>query len=241
MKPNRKLAETAVPGGARLALYEHDGAFAIRMDGRQLMTSVMHESERVLGELATAHLGHRENPRILVGGLGLGFSLAGVLQQVGPRAMVEVAELVPEIVRWNREYLQSLNGALLNDPRVAVRTDDVWDLLVPRRGGRYDAVLLDTDNGPVAMVQKRNARLYAPSGIKRLMDALRPGARAAIWSANRDQSFERNLNRAGFRVVVVPAKLYAAARRQAVTIYLADKPGGPAIGLPDSGEANPVS
>ena len=223
MKPERKLAETTTRSGARLTLHEHDGNYAIRMDGQTLMNSALAASELLLGELAVARLTNQPAPSILIGGLGLGFSLRSVLAKVAPTAKVHVAELIPQVVAWNREFLTAVNGKLVDDPRVTIFTDDVWNVLSHTTPGRYDALLLDIDNGPTAMVQQPNARLYRPAGIRLLATALKPGGRAAIWSAALDHAFAERLTLAGFRVEAVPAKLYDKAKRCGCTIYVADK------------------
>ena len=224
MKPERKLAETTTRSGARLTLHEHDGNYAIRMDGQTLMNSALAASELLLGELAVARLTDQPAPSVLIGGLGLGFSLRSVLAKTNPTAKVYVAELIPQVVAWNREFLTAVNGKLVDDPRVTVFTDDVWNVLIHTTPGRYDALLLDIDNGPTAMVQQPNARLYKPAGIQLLFAALKPGGRAAIWSAALDHAFADRLTLAGFRVEAVPAKLYDKAKRCGCTIYVADKP-----------------
>jgi len=224
MKPERKLAETTVRNGVLLTLHEHDGSYAIRLNGQTLMLSVQSASELLLGELAVARLANQPAPRVLIGGLGLGFSLQSVLAKTGLAATVHVVELIPQVVDWNREFLAALNGKLLDDPRVTLFTDDIWNVLLRATSGQYDALLLDIDNGPAAMVQQPNARLYKPSGIQLLLAALKPGGRAAIWSAARDYAFADRLVFAGFRVEAIPAKLYAKAKRCGCTIYVADKP-----------------
>ena len=224
MKPECKLAETMTRSGARLTLHEHDGDYAIRMNGQTLMNSALASSELLLGDLAVARLKDQRAPSVLIGGLGLGFSLRSVLAKISPAAKVYVAELIPQVVAWNREFLAAVNGKLVNDPRVTVFTDDVWNVLTHTPPDRYDALLLDIDNGPTAMVQQPNARLYKPAGIRLLMAALKPGGRAAIWSAALDHAFAERLATAGFRVEAVGAKLYEKAKRCGCTIYVADKP-----------------
>lgn len=226
MKPERKLAETALPSGAKLALFEHDGVYAIRLNGQTLMNTALSASEVLLGELAVSRLAGKPAPRVLIGGLGLGFSLQSVLALAGVDTTVQVAELVPLIVEWNREFLGDINGQLLTDPRVTVIVDDVWNVLshhAQNERTRYDAILLDVDNGPSAMVQKPNTRLYTAKGIQLLMSALHPGGRAAIWSAGPDRAFAERLDDAGFRVESIPAKLYPKAKRAGCTIFIADK------------------
>jgi len=224
MKPECKLAETVTQSGARLTLHEHDGDYAIRMNGQTLMNSALAASELLIGDLAVARLTDQPAPSVLIGGLGLGFSLRSVLAKTGPTATVHVAELIPQVVEWNREFLTTVNGQLVDDPRLTIFTDDVWNVLARSARDRYDALLLDIDNGPTAMVQQPNARLYTPQGIRLMLLALKPGGRAAIWSAALDHAFADRLTRAGFRVEAVPAKLYAKAKRCGCTIYVADKP-----------------
>jgi spermidine synthase len=223
MKPNLKLAEAITPDGARLMLYEHDGSYCIRLNGQELMHSSITASEILLGELAAGRLSRQANARVLIGGLGLGFTLKSVLAKAGRATRVQIAELIPEIVDWNRKFLAHLNGKLLNDSRVEVLVEDVWNVLARSSPARFDAILLDIDNGPTAMVQKQNARLYDRDGLARIAAALKPGGRAAIWSARPDRAFADRLAKAGFKVEVIPAKLHPNASRCAYTIYVADK------------------
>jgi spermidine synthase len=201
----------------------HDGSYAIRLNGQNLMNSARAASELLLGELAVAGLADQPAPSVLIGGLGLGFSLQSVLARTGPGATVHVAELIPQVVDWNREFLTAVNGTLVDDPRVTVFTDDVWNLLAHTTCDRYDALVLDIDNGPTAMVHQPNARLYNPKGIRLMLRVLKPGGRAAIWSAAPDHAFADRLAQAGFRVQAIAAKLYASAKRYGCTIYIADK------------------
>jgi spermidine synthase len=223
VKPTRKLAETRTPDGARLALYEHDGNYCIRLGQQELMHSSLNISELRLGELATERLASHAHPSVLIGGLGLGFTLRSVLKTQGPDATVQVAELIPAVVDWNREFLSGLNGTLLDDPRVEVIVADVWEVVARAGRSRYDAVMLDIDNGPDGLVQQRNNRLYRHDGLQRIATALKPGGRAAIWSAWLDHGFARRLAEAGFMVQTIPAKLHANAKRCAYTIFVADK------------------
>ncbi|MBA4150816.1 MAG: spermine synthase [Verrucomicrobia bacterium] len=223
MKPNIKLAEAITPDGASLVLYEHDGTFCIRLNGQDLMHSAVAESELLLGELAAKNISNYAQPTVLIGGLGLGFTLKSVLEHIGPEAKVHVAELMPAVVAWNREFMAQLNGSLLDDPRVHLFIEDVWHVIA--RGGRakYDAILLDIDNGPQAMVQKKNERMYDAFGLRQVSNALKPGGRVAIWSACADHEFVDRMSDVGFQVKVVPAKLYANAKRCAYTIFVGDK------------------
>jgi spermidine synthase len=224
MKPNRKLAETTTPDGGRLALYEHDGDFCIRLNCQDLMHSRVAASELRLGELAAEALSSVPDSVCLIGGLGLGFTLKGLLEKSGPGAKVQVAEIIPEIIDWNRNLLSDLNGALLKDSRVEVLPRDVCEVIANAAPAQYDALLLDIDNGPTAMVQKQNSRLYSLKGLQQIASALKPGGSALFWSASADRGFAERLARAGFKTKVVSAPLYAGAKRSAVSIYIAGKP-----------------
>jgi len=223
LKPTVLLAETRTPDGARLTLHQHDGSFCIRLDGQDLMHSVTSASEILLGELAAEPLAAHRAGRVLIGGLGLGYTLKAVLAQAGPKAVVEVGELMPEVVEWNRTFMAGLNGKLLDDPRVKVRFGDVVETIARARPESYDALLLDVDNGPSPMVRAGNVRLYGPRGLEVLKSKLRPGGRLAIWSACPDRSFEARLRAAGFVAEAIPAKLFPTAKRSAYVIYVGDK------------------
>lgn len=223
MKPNVTLAETKTPNGARLTLVEHDGDFCIRVNGQQLMHSAVTSSEMQLGAVGCERHAGKKGLRVLIGGLGLGFTLKSVLQKIGRTDTVHVSELFPEIVAWNRTFLSGLNGKLLADPRVKVLEEDVKAVI--RRSARtpYDIILLDIDNGTTAMVMTENNELYNQRGMDVISLALKPGGRAAVWSACPDIAIERRLKKAGFDVQAIPAKLYASAKRSAYMIYVADK------------------
>ncbi len=225
MKPNITLAETKTPNGARLTLVEHDGSFCIRVNGQQLMHSSVTTSEIQLGTTGCErHTGSRSTSRVLIGGLGLGFTLKSVLQHVSPKATVHVAELFPEIVAWNRTFLAGLNGKLLDDRRVQIFEEDVRAVLARAAQAPYDVIILDIDNGTTAMVANENHALYSDRGMQAISLALKAGGRAVVWSACADTMIEKRLKKAGFTVQAVPAKLYATAKRSAYMIYAADKP-----------------
>ena len=242
MKPNRKLAETITPDGARLVLYEHDGAYCIRLNGQDLMHSSVTASELRLGELAAETLSGQPESLALLGGMGLGFTLKSLLAKGGPGVKVQVAELIPQIVDWNRDLLGHLNGTLLDDPRVEVLLRDVWTVIAGAEPAHYDTLVLDIDNGPSAMIQKLNARLYSSKGLERIATVLKPHGRALFWSARPDPAFGQRLARAGFEVRVVAAPLYAAAKRCPVSIYVAEKqtPAAPSLS-PATGTASNTS
>lgn len=172
-----------------------------------------------MAELACGHL--PAHPRVLIGGLGFGFTLRRVLELCPADAMVDVAELLPEVIEWNRSHLKEVNGLLLDDPRVRIHVRDVADLIGGR--DRYHAILLDVDNSPDPLVQKNNARLYNRGGIDRTKDALHPGGRVVFWSANPDQGFARSLERAFKHVQCIAAKAYPKAKRFTHTLFVADR------------------
>ena len=224
MKPNILLAETKTPNGARMTLVEHDGSYCIRVNGQQLMHSSVSASEILLGALGCERHARKNNgTRILIGGLGLGFTLRSVLATVGGNAIVQVSELFPEIVVWNRTHLAGLNGKSLEDRRVTVLAEDVRSLI--RCGARqpYDVIALDIDNGTTAMVKNENNQLYSEAGLRQIALALKPGGRVAIWSACPDAVLEKRLKRTGLVVTAVPAKLHEHAKRCAYMIYIGDK------------------
>lgn len=218
MKPRVTLAVSRTAEGRRLVLSEQDGAYAISLEGQELMHSRVHTSEQLLAEVGLAGM---ERPRrVLVGGLGLGFTLRRVLELVGPKVAVEVAELLPDVVAWNREHMRVLNGDCLDDSRVTVRVGDVAALLRREKRATYDSILLDVDNGPVAMVATGNGSLYTVAGLRVVRQALRPRGRAVFWSAGPDAAFVARMRRAGFAVEAVPAKVHASAKRAAYMLYV---------------------
>lgn len=134
---------------------------------------------------------------------------------------VDVAELIPEVIVWNRKFMRELNGRLLDDPRVKVYEGDVMRLLNEADADTYNGILLDIDNGPTAMVQADNTKLYDPHGLERLKNVLRPGGLIAFWSAKADQAFAKLVRKAGFEVEAVPTKAYPTARKAPYVIYYA--------------------
>lgn len=228
MKPLITLATARTPGGAELTLHSKDTHFFLRVNREPLMATNAPESEKVMAQLACENLRERTGVRILIGGLGFGFTLQRTLELIGPDATVQVAELLPEVVAWNREFLGHLNGPLLDDPRVHITIGDVFTLIAKARPAAYDAVLLDVDNGPSPMVQKDNARLYNARGLAAILRILKPGGRVTFWSASPDRAFAERLSKAGFAVQEVPAKAYEQAKRHAHTIFVADAPEAPA-------------
>jgi len=187
------------------------------------MSTTSTTSELLLAQLPCKGLGNRADARVLIGGLGLGYSLRRVLELVGPSATVEVAELLPDVVAWNREFLGAVNGALLNDPRVKVIVGDVFDVIRGAKNACYDAILLDVDNGPTSFVQAKNSRLYDRRGFGLIWRTLKPGGKVAFWSACEEPGFVQSLVSAGFETEAFPSKAHERAKREAHVIYVAER------------------
>ena len=219
MKPQLLIDRTTTPDGTELVLYERDGVFSIRVNGLELMSSRAHGSEEEMAELVLGQLKTR-HPRVLVGGLGMGYTLRSVLDRVSFSSRVTVAELLPEIVQWNRDHLADLAGSPLDDDRLTLVVDDVGKVLASEPNG-FDAILLDVDNGPAALTDQRNARLYLAEGLATIKRSLRRGGILGVWSASPDREYERALRRAGFRfrVEMVPARRGAKGPKH--TIFIA--------------------
>ena len=198
MLPWTLLATATIPGdGEEMRLYRRGGEFSIRVSSYELMNSRVHGSEDALSELVADRLRDPASARVLIGGLGMGFTLAAMLARVGRQSRVVVAELLPEVVEWNRGVMAEINGAALKDPRVKVEVADVASLIIGAKDA-YDAIVLDVDNGPAALTAKDNDRLYTAAGLHAAFTALRTGGMLAIWSASEDAAFTRKLRRAGF-------------------------------------------
>ena len=221
MKPRIKLAESTFTGGV-LSLTEHDGSYSISLDGKELMHSRANASELLLGSLGVARLNNETDARVLIGGLGLGFTLKSVVESVGNKTTIEVAEMIPEVIEWNQTYLKNLNGSLLDHPQVEIRAVDVTQLIQEVEPHTYDAILLDVDNGPNAMVADSNASLYSKNGIRSICRALKNDGRLVVWSAGPDQGFEKRLERAGLQVEAVRAKAHAGAKSPSHFLFLGD-------------------
>jgi len=223
------LGKTEIPnGGGELTLSQRGEEFSIRLSGvrGELMNSRVHGSEEALAELGCAALTAANNARVLVGGLGMGFTLAAALRTLPASATVVVAELLPAVVEWNRGALGGCAGHPLQDRRTQVQVGDVADCFGAAPGGSnpaaFDAILLDVDNGPEGLTQSDNHRLYSLGGIRTIQHALRANGMLAIWSAFPDNGFAARLKKAGFKVEVrqVRARPGKGSRH---TIFLAQK------------------
>ena len=197
-----ELVDTAlIPGNSgELQLFKCDAEYSISIKGSGvLMNTWAHQSEDALAELACRKISGRAQPRVLIGGLGMGFTLAAALRCLGADAEVVVAELVPGVVAWNRGVLGAYAGHPLRDERTRVREGDVARLLRSQRQA-YDAILLDVDNGPNGLTRKKNDWLYSTDGLTDAYQALRPEGVLAVWSAATSRNFMGRLCKVGFKV-----------------------------------------
>lgn len=200
MIPRVLVATAEMPdGGGEIRLLRHGADFSIMLGRIELMNSRMSGSEEALATLTCARLALRPAPRLLIGGLGMGFTLRAALARLGKDSEVTVAELVPAVIAWAKGPMASLHGESLADPRVAIVEADVADLIAGARS-EYDAILLDVDNGPDGLTVEANDRLYGRAGLAEARNALRPGGVLAIWSAAPDQAFAQRLRKSGLDV-----------------------------------------
>ncbi|MEQ6917266.1 hypothetical protein [Halomonas aquatica] len=217
------IGTASIPGqGTELRLLQRNDEFSIRIAGApgELMNTRLHGSEDALGELACRPLAGRSGVRVLVGGLGMGFTLAAALAALGEDAEVVVAELVPGVVEWNRGPLGAAAGYPLDDPRTRVSLGDVGELLRSEPGG-FDAIMLDVDNGPEGLTRRENDRLYSPRGLATSQEALRPDGVLAVWSAGPDPAFTDRLQRLGLLVEEVTVRAHRPGKGARHRIWLA--------------------
>lgn len=220
IKQREKIATTRTPDGGEMELYRHDRDFLIRINGQDLMLSRHHESELELARLGCAHLVGRKAPSVLIGGLGMGYTLRQTLDMLSPQAQVVVGELMAAVVEWNRQHLGELNGQPLTDERVDLRTGDIVALIAASKG-RFDAILLDVDNGPSAMSDTGNSRLYGDEGIWACRRALRKHGCLAVWSAGPSREFEQLLMRCGLHVARFRVPAYEGSKSQSRIVWVA--------------------
>jgi len=220
VKPQHVIGSATTPDGRALVLHERDGVFTLRVDGLELMSSRARGSEVILAALGTEGIRTRAAPRVMVGGLGMGYTVRAALDLLPTTATVEVVEVFPAVVEWCRGPLSHLARDPLADHRVRIHVQDVHTYL-ETMDSRYDAILLDVDNGPSAFTLDRNQRLYQGSGLSLLRSRLRPGGMLAVWSADPDPSFLRRLGRAGFTARSQSVPDHGGGGRIRHTIFLA--------------------
>jgi spermidine synthase len=217
---------SASGSSGELRLYQRGAEFSIRVGNCELMNSRVHGSEDALGELACARIAHRPRPRVLIGGLGMGYTLSSALHGLGAGAQVVVAELVPAVVAWNRGPLGDLAGHPLDDHRVTLREIDVAQVIRAEQCA-HDAILLDVDNSPKGLTSKGNDWLYSLSGLRAALTALRPGGVLAVWSAGPDQAFAQRLRKTGFKVDEVRVRARGARGGAWHTVWIAERADQP--------------
>jgi spermidine synthase len=210
MKPTEKLGTTKAPDGSALTLYRHDGAYMIVVNGVELMSTRRTHSEEQLARLVCEPLATTPGVRVLVGGLGFGATLRVVLDLLAPDAQVVVAEILRDVIAWNRNPEFALAHESLGDARVTVQCDDVRNVLRDNVGG-FDAIMLDVDNGAESLTTGSNRKLYGEKGIATAIAALRPGGRVAYWSVDTEPQFVKALQRAGLRVETDRVRAHATS------------------------------
>lgn len=218
MKPYLKLAESTMPDGTHYSLHEHDGKIYLKYNGFELMSTALTYSEQMLADVGCHALkegkGSRPlHPRILIGGLGLGFTLKRTLELVGSPANVDVAELMPPLIEWNRTFLVEHNGPLLDDPRTKIIQGDLYNIVSDAKPGSYDALLLDIDNTPDDLITSGNFRLYSPGFLDKLRNLITPEGCVAYWLSEPAPKFKKLLIKAGFQVEEIASKPHEKSKR----------------------------
>jgi spermidine synthase len=229
------LDRAPIPGGGELTLVRRGHEFAIRVNGAELMASRAHASEERMAEIAAERLGHIERPRVMIGGLGLGYTLRATLDRFPAHARIVVAELIPDVIRWMRGPLAHLAGRPLDDSRVEVLHTDATALL-RRSPGAFHALLMDIDNSPSTLIRAANATLYSERGLVSARASLAPGGVLVVWSAGPDARFAERMRRAGFIVRVTRASAHSAGRGRTHTLFIGETPAaGRTDAVPRSG------
>lgn len=223
MIPWEKLARAEAPDGAAIELCRRGAEYLILAGGYDLMSSEDEGSSRALGDLGCAHLDATHSSRVLVGGLGMGYALRAALDRIGVHGTVEVAELVAAVVEWNRGPLAELAQRPLDDPRTQLHLGDVGEL-IRRARDRYDAILLDVDNGPDSLAHPQNDALYSRRGLAAATRALRAGGVLGVWSFSNDPAFTARLEKQGFAVAVHKVSASRKGRGRHHWIWIATRP-----------------
>ena len=223
MIPWETLGAAQIPGGGGLRLMRRGAELSIMSGAVELMNSRLSGSEEALASLTCAPLASAPRPRVLIGGLGMGFTLRAALAELPAMADVTVAELVPEVVAWARGPMTELFAGCLEDRRVTIHVVDVADVIDAARE-IYDAILLDIDNGPGGLNREANDRLYSGAGLNAAAQALKAGGVLAVWSAVQDADFVRRLRRSGYAVEEKQVRATGRKRGARHLIWLAHKP-----------------
>ena len=224
MMPYIQLDKASLPDGSLLALYKQDKELVLEYNGLELMSTNLTWSEQMLADLGCVNIAEGaatrpDHPRVLIGGLGMGFTLKRVLELVGSPATVDVAELMNQVIEWNRTYLREHNGPLLDDPRTNIILTDLFDCI--GEGDMYDVILIDIDDTPDELITKDNGKLYTPSFMALLRKSLNPGGCLAYWMAEPSPRLEMALKKAGFDLETHPAKAHEDMEETWHRIYVA--------------------
>jgi spermidine synthase len=223
MIPWEKIDTARIPGtDDELRLKRRGKEFSIMLGTNELMNSRLSGSEAALATLAAKKIEKVAKPVVLIGGLGMGFTLRAALAVLGSQAQIEVAELVPAVVAWARGPMAEIFGDSLNDPRVSIREADVTEIIRSHRL-KFDAILLDVDNGPEGLTRKANDALYSPSGLDAARSALRPGGVLAVWSSGPNAPFTKRIRGAGFDVNEVNVRATGRGGGARHVIWIATK------------------
>jgi spermidine synthase len=223
MIPWEEIDRAEISGqNGEITLRRRGSEFSIRTDDTELMNSRLHGSEDALAEL-TCNRADKSNLQILIGGLGMGYTLAAAIKQSGSKTQITVSELIPAVVKWNRKHLGHLAGNPLDNPRVTLKTEDVAKT-IEKKESAWDVILLDVDNGPEGLTQKANDQLYNKSGLKALFFALCSKGILGIWSANNDDAFTHRLKQTGFLVQTIGMRARKSKKGSKHTIWIATKP-----------------
>ena len=223
MIPWIQLGKAPVPGGGEVRLMRRGAEFSIRLGVKELMNSRISGSEEALAALACGRIHGRARPRVLIGGLGMGFTLRAALGALGAEARIDVAELIPAVAQWAESEMAEIFAGSLRDPRVRLKLTDVAKLI--EAGGAYDAILLDVDNGPEGFTRLANDRLYDAHGLAAARAALRPGGVLAVWSSGPDRKFTQRLRDAGFATEEVATRARGSRGGARHVIWIATRPG----------------
>ncbi|KGF68779.1 spermidine synthase [Hoeflea sp. BAL378] len=224
MIPWVRLDAVQLDDGPELKLMQRGSEFSIMLGANELMNSRLSGSEEALATLAAQRLAGRAGLRLLIGGLGMGFTLRAALAVLDSDARVTVAELVPEVIAWARGPMAPVFGGCLDDSRVSLIEGDVGEP-IRARAGAWDAILLDVDNGPEGLTRTGNDALYSAEGLAAAFRALAPGGVFSVWSSAPDPAFTRRLRQAGFSVTEVPTRASTKKRGARHMIWLAVRPG----------------